>query len=91
MLNFDLSELSHLIQDSTLTLELRLALILINHGYTPATLTALTDVPKCDWILFEKPFIKVFKKRHPGAPFSNITAPQLAHQLAPFIKSEPSS
>lgn len=87
MLNFDLSELSHLVQDSTLTLELRLALILINHGFNPANLTTLTSIPECDWILFEKPLIKVFKKRHLQAPFANITAEQLAHQLAPFLKS----
>lgn len=86
MLNFDLAELSHIVQDGTLSLEVRMALILINHGYSPNDLVNLTTLPKCDWILFEKPFIKTFKKHHQAAPFGDINTQELISILQPYLK-----
>lgn len=86
MLNLDLAELSHLVQDSSLSLETRLALILVNHGFTPSELTKLNEIPPCPWIAFEKPFIKIFKKYRPLAPFMEITSTELITSITPYIK-----
>lgn len=86
MLNFYLADLSHLVQDSQLSLETRLALILLHHGLTVDELTPLTALPKLDWVPFEKPFIKIFKKTHPQAPFAAVTSSELRNNLAPFLK-----
>ncbi|CAH0417773.1 hypothetical protein [Periweissella ghanensis] len=86
MLNYDLADLSHLVQDSQLTLETRMALVLLHHGLTVTELTSLTALPSLDWVPFEKPFIKIFKKAHPHAPFAEITAAELSTSLTPFLK-----
>lgn len=86
MLNYDLADLSHLVQDSQLTLETRMALVLLQHGLTVEELTSLTAIPPLEWVPFEKPFVKIFKKTHPQAPFVGITAAELSSNLAPFFK-----
>ncbi|MCM0598953.1 hypothetical protein [Periweissella fabalis] len=86
MLNFDLADLSHLVQDSHLTLETRMALILLHHGLSIDELYSQSTLPNYDWVAFEKPFVKIFKKSHPAAPFATITERQLLANLAPFIK-----
>ncbi|QBO37158.1 hypothetical protein EQG49_12195 [Periweissella cryptocerci] len=84
MTKVDLEALSHLIQDGDLSFELRLALVLLNHGMQLDDLATLTEIPSLPWVPFEKPFIKAFKKYQSAAPFNNVTAPELLKALQPY-------
>lgn len=85
MASIDLETRSHLVQDGDLSFELRLALVLLAHDVPVAALPTLTAIPALPWVPFEKPFIKAFKKYQPAAPFSNVTAAELAVALEPYL------
>lgn len=75
--------LSHALQNSQFSLETRLALILLNHGYTLESLTHLVELPtNISWIAFEKPFVKTFKNYHKGPIFTNLNLDELTKTLA---------
>lgn len=86
MLKFDQAELSHIVQDSSLSLETRMALVLINHGYDKHDIINLETIPLVDWIAFEKPLVKIFKKKHQENPFKNIDKELFLNDLNKFIK-----
>lgn len=74
--------LSHALQDSQLSLETRLALVLINHNYGIDDLKNLTELPKnIQWIAFEKPFIKTFNKYHQGQLFQQLNLNEIEKAL----------